>query len=128
MNNVRMLALATVAMLVAACSTTPAQPKGPDLSGQWVLTTESPMGAQDSDMNVTQTGDALAGTIDSQMGSVDFSGSVAGPAVKFGFVMNAQGMELPINYDGVVEGDTMQGKAVFGSFGEGNFTAKRKAD
>ncbi|MGH8174887.1 MAG: hypothetical protein ACREV5_01330 [Steroidobacter sp.] len=127
MSNVRQLVMASVAMLAAACSTTPSQPKGPDLSGPWVLTTESQMGAQDSDMIIRQTGDALAGTLTSQMGSVDFTGNVAGSAVEFGFMFNAQGTDLKIDYTGVVEGDSMKGKAVFGSFGEGSFTAKRKA-
>jgi hypothetical protein len=129
MNSVRMLAMAAIAMVVAACSTTPAAPaksKGPDLSGNWVLTTESQMGAQNADMLVKQTGNALAGTLTSQMGSVDYTGTVEGDKVAFGFMFNAQGTDLKIDYAGVVAGDTMQGKAVFGAFGEGTFTAKRK--
>jgi hypothetical protein len=129
MNNVRMLVLASIAMLVAGCSTThtaPAKPKGPDLSGNWVLTTESQMGAQDADMIVKQSGNTLAGTLTSQMGSVDYMGTVEGDNVAFGFMFNAQGTDLKIDYTGVVAGDTMKGKAVFGAFGEGTFTAKRK--
>jgi hypothetical protein len=129
MNNVRMLVLALVALTSAACSTTPSEPaagKGPDLSGAWVLTTESQMGAQDADMSLKQDGSALTGTLVSQMGSVDFTGALEGQAIAFGFMLNTQGMDLRIDYSGVVEGDTMKGKAVFGSFGEGTFTAKRK--
>jgi hypothetical protein len=129
MNNVRMLALAALAMLVAACSTaptTPAKSKGPDLSGNWVLTTESQMGAQDADMIVRQTGNALTGTLTSPRGSVDYTGTIEGDKVAFAFMFNAQGTDLKIDYTGVVAGDTMQGKAVFGAFGEGTFTAKRK--
>lgn len=124
---VRLLGLAALATLVAACSSTPTQPKGPDLTGNWVVTTESQMGAQDSDMTVKQTGTALAGTLTSQMGSVDYTGTVEGSAVAFGFDIEIQGNSLHIDYSGVVEGDSMKGKAVFGSFGEGSFTAKRKA-
>jgi hypothetical protein len=130
MNSVRLLVLASIATLVAACSTapaTPAKPKGPDLSGDWVLTTESQMGAQNADMTVKQTGNALAGTLTSQMGSVDYTGTVEGDNVAFGFMFNAQGTDLKIDYTGVVAGDTIKGKAVFGAFGEGTFTAKRKA-
>lgn len=127
MNKVRVLGLAALAMLVVACSSTPAKPKGPDLTGNWVVTTESQMGAQDSDMTVRQTGNALAGTLTSQMGSVDYTGTVEGSAVAFGFDIEIQGNSLHIDYSGVVEGDSMKGKAVFGSFGEGSFTAKRKA-
>ena len=129
MNNVRTLVLASVALLVAACSTTPAtpaKPKGADLTGNWVLTTESQMGAQDSEMVVKQTGNALAGTLTSQMGTAPYTGTVDGNNVAFGFMLNAQGTEIKLDYTGVVEGDTMKGKATFGSFGEGTFTAKRK--
>lgn len=127
MNKLRLLALAAVAVFIAACSSTPSKPKGPDLNGNWVLTTESQMGAQDADMTVQQKGGALAGKVSSQMGSVDYTGSLEGNAVAFGFTINIQGMDLRIDYSGTVEADgTMKGKAVFGSFGEGAFTAKRK--
>jgi hypothetical protein len=133
MSKLRTLALASFAMLIAACASTPkpgtepsSASRGPDLSGEWVLTTESQMGAQDSDMVVKQSGSALTGTLTSQLGSVDYTGSVTGQNVEFSFMFNAQGTDLKIDYTGVVEGDTMKGKAVFGSFGEGTFTAKRK--
>ncbi len=126
MTNLRVMALAAAAILIAACSSTPPAPKGPDLTGNWVLTTESPMGAQDSDMTVTQTGQALTGKLSSQMGTVDYTGTIDGNDVSFGFTMSVQGADLQLDYSGTVEGDTMKGKAVFGSFGEGTFTAKRK--
>ena len=129
MKKVRVLVLATLAMLVAGCMSTPAapaKPKGPDLNGEWVVTTTSQMGAQDSNMTVKQTGSAIAGTLSSQMGNVEYTGTVTGSAVAFGFTVNAQGTDLKIDYSGTVEGDTMKGKAVFGSFGEGTFTAKKK--
>lgn len=118
--------LAAVALLAAACASTPPQPKGPDLSGSWVLTTESQMGAQDSQMTVRQTGNALAGTITGQAGTVDYTGALNGSAVAFDFTINVQGTDLKLDYSGTVEGDTMKGKAVFGQFGEGTFTARRK--
>ena len=128
MNKFKGLMLVGMVALLAACASTPPAPQGPSLSGEWVLTTESPMGSQDSDMTVTQTGEQLSGQIASQMGSVDFKGTVTGGKdVAFGFSFDAQGMSLQIDYKGVVEGDTMKGTARFGEFGEGAFTAKRKA-
>ena len=120
--------LASVALLLAACATTSNSPqsKGPNLSGNWVLTTESQMGAQDAQMTVRQTGNALAGTITGQAGTVDYTGSLSGAAVAFDFIINVQGTDLKLDYSGIVEGDTMKGKAVFGSFGEGTFSARRK--
>jgi hypothetical protein len=125
----RLATVTVVAMLAAACVSTPSQPtpsKGSDLSGEWVLTTESQMGAQDALMTVRQTGNALAGTIDGKAGSVDYTGSVKGAEVAFDFVINVHGTDLKLDYNGTVKGDTMKGRAVFGQFGEGTFTAKRK--
>ena len=127
MNKLKSLMLVGMALMVAACASTPPAPKGPDLTGNWVLTTESPMGSQDTDMVVKQTGEQLAGTISSQMGTVEYKGTLTnGKDVAFGFSFEAQGMQLQIDYKGVVEGDTMKGVAKFGDFGEGSFTAKRK--
>lgn len=129
MKGRRVGILVSVAMLAAACASTPSappQPQAPDLSGNWVLTTESQMGAQDAQMSVRQTGSALAGTITGQAGSVDYTGSVDGARVAFDFVLKVQGTDLKLDYSGTVEGDTIKGKAVFGQFGEGTFTAKRK--
>lgn len=128
MKTMKHLMFVGMAMVLAACASVPQQPKGPDLTGTWVLTTESPMGAQDTDMTVKQDGEQLTGQISSQMGTVDYKGTITGGKdVAFGFSFDAQGMTLQIDYKGVVEGDTMKGTAKFGDFGEGNFTAKRKA-
>ena len=128
-NVLRLATVMVVATLAAACASTPSQPKqpkGPDLSGEWVLTTESQMGAQDAKMIVRQTGSALAGTITGRAGSVDYTGSVKGAAVAFDFTISVQGTDMKLDYTGTIEGDTMKGKAVFGQFGEGTFTAKRQ--
>ncbi|HWK52640.1 MAG TPA: hypothetical protein VNR40_22260, partial [Steroidobacter sp.] len=59
-------------------------------------------------------------------GSVDYTGTVKGAAVAFDFIINVQGTDLKLDYSGTVDGDTMKGKAVFGQFGEGTFTARRQ--
>lgn len=129
MQKMRTWGLILVALLLGACASAPPsqpQPKVVDLSGEWVLTTESQMGAQDAQMTVRQTGSALTGTITSETGRIDYTGSVSGAAVAFDFTINVQGTDLKLDYTGTVDGDTMKGKAVFGQFGEGSFTAKRK--
>lgn len=123
-------AVAALALLIGACANAPSQPPQPDgadLSGSWVLTTDSQVGTEDAQMTVRQTGSALAGTITGRAGRVDYTGSVKGSAVAFDFTINVQGTDLKLDYTGTVEGDTMKGTAVFGQFGEGTFTAKRNA-
>jgi len=130
MNKVRALLIASVAALIAACASSPsepAKPAAPNLAGNWIVTLESPMGAQDSNLKLTQTGSNLKGTMESPMGSVDVAGTVADKDVNMGFNVNAQGMELKIDFIGKLETpDTIKGRAVFGSFGEGTFTAKKQ--
>ncbi len=134
MNKTKAWTIAAIAVVLSACAGTPSQPPSTppttpevaDLSGNWLLTTESQMGAQDARMTVRQTGSALAGTIIGQAGTVDYRGKVNGASVAFDFTINIHGTDLKLDYTGTVEGDTMKGKAVFGQFGEGTFTAKRQ--
>src|SRR5690606_20721404 len=104
MNKFRAWILLGAALLVAACTSTPpsqapARTSGTaDLSGHWVLTTESQMGAQDAQMIVRQTGTSLAGTITSEAGEVGYTGSVHGAAVAFDFILDVQGTALKLDY------------------------------
>jgi hypothetical protein len=132
MNKTRAWIIAAVAAVLGACASTPHQPSTPsttkagDLTGNWLLTTQSQVGAQDAQMTVRQSGSGLAGTITGQNGSVDYTGKVDGAAVTFDFTIEVQGSDLKLDYTGTVEGDTIKGKTVFGQFGEGTFTAKRQ--
>lgn len=130
MKKFQACVLVLVALLMNACVGTPSsQSSGgggvQDLSGSWTLTTNSQVGAEDARMTVKQTGSALAGTIVSNAGSFDYTGSVKGSTIEFDVVVDVQGKDMKIAYSGTVQGDTMEGKAVFGQFGEGTFTAKR---
>src|SRR5688572_14006418 len=102
MKKLTIAAAAFLAMTLSACTMAQAKPKGADLNGNWVLTTTSQMGTQDSDMTVQQTGSALAGTLTSQMGSVGYTGNVAGDAVAFTFTIPAGGSDLKCDYTGTV--------------------------
>jgi hypothetical protein len=137
MSTLRVVFVAVVASIAAACSTTPSQPTAPppppapaaktlDLTGTWELNVESPMGSRASDAIFTQTGETLGGKIVSTRGEVPLNGTIKGDAVNFGINVNVQGQTLQIDYAGTVTGDTMSGTVVFGSFGDGKWTGKRK--
>lgn len=137
MSTLRLVFIAVVASVAAACSTTPTQQAAPppppapaakttDVTGTWELNVESPMGSRASDAIFTQTGDALAGKMVSPRGETPLTGTIEGDTVKFGINVNVQGQSLQIDYTGTVTGDTMSGTVVFGSFGDGKFTGKRK--
>jgi hypothetical protein len=136
MSILRVVFVAAVASIAAACSTTPSTKSAPspppaaaritDVSGTWELNVESPMGSRASDAIFTQTGATLGGKMVSPRGEVPLSGTISGDTVKFGINVNVQGQSLQIDYSGTVTGDTMSGTVVFGSFGDGKWTGKRK--
>jgi hypothetical protein len=136
MSTLRVVFVAAVACIAAACSTTPSQQTAPppppaaakvtDVSGTWELNVESPMGSRASDAIFTQSGETLGGKMVSSRGEVPLTGTIDGDTVKFGINVNVQGQSLQIDYTGTVTGDTMSGTVVFGSFGDGKFTGKRK--
>ena len=136
MSTLRVVFVAAVACIAAACSTTPSQQTAPppppaaakvtDVSGTWELNVESPMGSRASDAIFTQTGGSLGGKMVSSRGEVPLTGTIDGDTVKFGINVNVQGQNLQIDYSGTVTGDTMSGTVVFGSFGDGKWTGKKK--
>ena len=134
-SGLRLLCVAAVATIAAACTTTtqksappppPPAAKVTDVTGTWELNVESPMGSRASDAIFTQTGETLGGKMVSPRGEVPLNGTIKGDAIAFGLNVNVQGQNLQIDYTGTVTGDTMSGTVVFGSFGDGKWTGKKK--
>ena|SRR5215831_2133480 len=136
MKTFRTVILTVAIAILAACSATPkkpmtaaAPPPPPaaalNVAGNWVLTIDSQAGSQDTKLALLQTGKDLSGTFDSPMGKANCKGTIDGKDIKIGFPFSAQGTELQIDFIGTTDGQTMSGRAVFGSFGEGTFKAKR---
>lgn len=99
-----------------------------NLTGDWDVTITSPQGPNTTLVTFKQDGEKVSGIFKSPMGELPFTGGVmTGSELKFMFTINTQGMELPITLTGKVEGATMTGKADFGGFAEGEWTAKRSA-
>ena len=135
--NKLIFALITVATsLLAACASSPnqatapaaaaAKPAAANISGTWTLNVETPMGARDMKLTAMQNGEALTGAIGSSRGDMPITGTVKGNAVAFMMKVNAQGMDMQVDYAGTVEGDAMKGTAKFGEFGDGTFTGKKQ--
>jgi hypothetical protein len=98
------------------------------VAGSWDVTINSPQGANTSLVVFKQDGDKVSGVLKGRAGELPFEGgTLTGNELKFSFTINTQGMQLPITLTGKVEGETMSGKADFGGFAEGDWTAKRAA-
>jgi hypothetical protein len=97
-----------------------------DVSGDWLVTIESPQGPVTIDLTMKQAGEALTGTVTSPMGSVDFKGKVLKEALNVSYTMNVQGNSIEITMTGTVAGDAITGRVDFGGLGEVPWAAKRK--
>jgi hypothetical protein len=96
------------------------------VAGNWDVTINSPQGSNTSLVVFKQDGDKVSGVFKGRAGELPFEGgTLTGNDLKFSFTINTQGMQLPITLTGKVEGETMSGKADFGGFAEGDWTAKR---
>lgn len=133
MNKFRILLIASMAVLMAACATAPQKAAGPivsaeaNLAGSWLLIVESQVGTQDSTLKLQQTGKDLSGTLENSLGSVMTQGTVDGDNVKLWFSIIFQGTDLKIDLVGTQEnGVNMKGRAIFGTYGEGTFSAKKQ--
>jgi hypothetical protein len=97
----------------------------PSVAGDWDVTINSPQGANTSKVTFKQDANKLDGMIKSPAGETPIAGTVEGDDVKVAFTINFQGMPFEIKLNGKLAGDAITGKADFGGFAEGDFTAKR---
>lgn len=93
------------------------------LTGTWVVTVETPQGAMESTWELEQTEDGmLSGTTSNEMmGETAFEGGwVDEDAFGFDMLLDMQGQQIDISYEGTFTDDEMAG---FLSAGGGQFTA-----
>jgi hypothetical protein len=120
---------------LSACSTPapvqPAQratsPKSDALNGVWVLTVESPMGRDDMEARLEQTGQRLSGHMHTAGSDVPLQGTVKGEAIRFDMSLTVRGQALKLEYAGIVQGDQMAGTVQFGPMGMGRFFGLKKS-
>jgi hypothetical protein len=99
-----------------------------NITGDWDVTVVSPQGPNTTPVSFKQEGDKVSGVFKGAQGELPFDGgSMTGDDLKFTFTINFQGNSLPITLTGKVDGATMAGKADFGGFAEGEWSAKRSA-
>jgi hypothetical protein len=116
-----------LALLLAACSASPAFAQA-TVAGNWELTIVSPQGPNTQKVSFKQDGEKVMGMFKSPAGELPLEGTLIGNDVKLAFSINFQGQPLPITLTGKLEGETMAGKADFGGFAEGDFSAKRSTE
>lgn len=99
-----------------------------NVAGDWDVTLQSPQGTNTVLVTFKQDGEKVSGIFKSPQGELPFEGgTLTGNDLKFAFTVNFQGNALIIALTGKVDGATMTGKADFGGFAEGDWSAKRAA-
>jgi hypothetical protein len=97
-----------------------------NVTGDWDVTIQSMQGTNSVRVTFKQDGEKLSGTLKSPMGELPFDGgTLVGSDLKFAFSIPVQGQPLEITMTGKVDGEAIAGKAQFGGFGEGDWTAKK---
>ncbi|HEX7140423.1 MAG TPA: hypothetical protein VF219_21410 [Vicinamibacterales bacterium] len=96
------------------------------IAGDWDVTIQSAQGTNSVQVTFKQDGSKISGLFKSPMGELPFQdGTLEGNDLKFAFSIPIQGQSLDVTMTGKVEGASITGKAQFGGFGEGDWSAKR---
>ena len=94
-----------------------------NVKGTWNMSVESSVGSGSPSFELKHITDStVAGTYQGQLGEAQVKGTLKGNKIYLSFEVSSNLIE----YDGVVDGDTMKGKVKLGSLGEGSFTGTRK--
>ena len=97
------------------------------VAGTWTMTVSGPQGAMTSTMTMTQTGDAIDGTIISEFGNAAISdGRVNGRTVSWTASFQVGGERTTVNFEAEVDGNRMTGRLRGSEMGTMTFTAERK--
>jgi len=97
------------------------------VAGTWTMTVNTPQGAMTSTLTLTQTGDALDGSILSELGTATLSdGRVSGRNVSWSASFQVGGERMTVSFEAEVEGNRMTGRARTAEMGTMTFTAEKK--
>ncbi len=96
----------------------------PTIDGLWKMVLATPMGLQQFTARLAANADLLTGTLQSEMGSQDFTGTIEGNALRWDLKVSKP-MPLTLKYDVRIEGDRLTGKVKMGLFGTAKLTGER---
>ncbi len=124
--RIRVCLAALLLTLFAFCAF-PAQDK-PNVSGEWLLTIDTPNGTFNPTVTFKQDGDKLTGTYKGRFGESKLEGTITGKDLKWTVKMTFQDQSFELAYKGTVDGDSMKGTVEMGEMGSADWTGKRKKD
>jgi hypothetical protein len=93
--------------------------------GTWNITTNTPMGAQDATLDLAVDGSTLSGKMVGAQGEIDITGGTADGDHLTWTVALTHPMPIELEFDAMVDGDTISGTAKLGTFGTAPFSGTR---
>jgi hypothetical protein len=114
--------LLAIAVVVGLAGVVPSAQDG--VAGNWTIAVNSPQGTTQATLSLAVNGDALKGTIGTDMGSTPFTGTVKGNEVRFQFDYAGPSGPITIIATATVSGNEIKGAMDYGQ-GTAPFVGKR---
>jgi hypothetical protein len=92
--------------------------------GNWKITINTPMGAQEVNASITTSGDTFTGTTSGRMGDQKIEGKVNGNTLTWSTNIS-QPMPMTLEFQATVNGDNMSGTVQLGAFGSAPLSGVR---
>ena len=92
--------------------------------GNWKITIQTPMGAQEVNATITTNGDTFTGQTSGRMGDQTIEGKVNGDTLTWSSSIS-QPMPMTLEFEAKVSGDTMSGNVKLGAFGSAPMSGVR---
>ena len=92
--------------------------------GNWKITINTPMGAQEVNASITTSADSFTGKTSGRMGDADISGKVAGDTLTWSAAITTP-MPMTLEFEATVAGDAMTGNVKLGAFGNAPLSGVR---
>ena len=92
--------------------------------GNWKITINTPMGAQEVTAEIKTSGDTFSGKTSGRMGDSEVSGKVDGDTLTWSANIT-QPMPMTLEFSATVSGDSMTGNVKLGAFGNAPLSGVR---
>jgi L-seryl-tRNA(Ser) seleniumtransferase len=96
-----------------------------DVTGTWTVDLKFISGAARHNLTLQQTDGKITGSHKGETIAGNVNGSVEGKTVSFRSSQKIQGTSLSFAFNGVADGNTMQGTVQLAEYGKADFTARR---
>ena len=96
------------------------------IDGNWSVTINTPMGAQNATLTLKTNGAELSGALDSSQGRAEIKeGKADGNNVSWKAEINGPAGQISLTFTGTVDGDAISGDMDLGAFGKATYSGTR---